>query len=435
MAEPRFLQITIPVALTYFGLMALGMVDLLLVGRIGAAEQGAVGVGTSFFAWFLVFGIGLLSAMDYFVSTAFGSGRPHDAASMLIQGLWTSTWLALPLTAVLLGIATRMELFGVHPAVAPLAAGYLKVLALSLWPVYLFAAARNYLQALHRVWEAFALLIAANALNWILNMAWIPQLGVEGSAWATVASRVLMAAAMVGLALWHARPELRSLQRGPALKEQFELLRLGLPAALQGTAEAGVFALSTILAARLAPEAVAAHQIVLNLASMTFMVPLGIGTAAAVCVGFFLGRSEPGRARTEGWRALRYTLLFMSCTAILFSLAARPLLEIYTRDSGVLALAVPVMVVVALFQLFDGTQTVLTGALRGWGDTKSAFYLNLAGHWALGLPIGLWLGFSRKMGILGIWIGLATGLTAVALALLWTWNQRTSSSTASRVRE
>ncbi len=430
MPEPRFLQITVPVALTYFGLMALGMVDLLLVGRIGAAEQGAVGVGTSFFAWFLVFGIGLLSAMDYFVSTAFGSGRPRDAASMLVQALWTSTWLAVPLTAVLLGIAARIEFFGVHPDVAPLASGYLKILALSLWPVYLFAAARNYLQALHRVWEAFALLIAANLLNWALNVAWIPSMGVDGSAWATVASRMLMALAMIAMALWHARGELRSLPRGPSYREQLALPRLGLPAALQGTAEAGVFALSTILAARLAPEAVAAHQIVLNLASMTFMVPLGIGTAAAVCVGFFLGRNDPMRARGEGWRALRYTLAFMACTAILFSVAARPLLGLYTRDPGVLALAVPVMVVVALFQLFDGTQTVLTGALRGWGDTRSAFYLNLAGHWALGLPIGLWLGFSQKMGILGIWIGLATGLTAVAIALLWTWNHRTGPAEA-----
>ena len=415
--------------------MLLGMVDLLLVGRLGPAAQGAVGIGTSFFSWFLIFGIGLLSAMDYFVSTALGAGKHEDAAHSLFQGLWISTWLGLPLNGVLYAVARNIELFGIHPDVAPLASEYLTVLSFSLWPVYLFSAARNYLQALHRVWEGFALLVFANLLNYGLNLLWIPTWGSTGSAWATVVSRYSMAVVLLGIALFWVKKTstqthpFRSTRLVPNWTGQLSLLRLGIPAALQSTAEVGVFALSTLLAGRLNPESLAAHQIVLNLASMTFMVPLGIGTAAAVCVGFFLGRQEPHAARQQGWMALRYTLGFMSCTALIFATQGRPLLSIYTQDGMVLRLAEPVLYVAALFQLFDGTQTVLTGALRGWGITRAPLIVNLLGHWAIGLPVGLWLAFHKSMGILGIWIGLALGLTAVAILLLREWH-RTSRAAA-----
>jgi MATE family multidrug resistance protein len=421
--SPRFITIALPVALTYLGLMTLGMVDLLLVGRLsgdlGPVAQGAVGIGTSFFSWFLVFGIGLLSSMDYFVSTAFGAGRSQDAVDSLVQCLWIATWLALPLTGALLGVASNLELFGIHPEVAPLASSYLKILSVSLWPVYLFAAARNFLQAIHRVWEGFALLVAANVLNYLLNLRWIPVLGTDGSAWATVVSRALMTLVLVGVALYFAKGKSRSF--APNFHRQWEHVRLGLPAALQTTAEVGVFAVSTILAGGLNPQSLAAHQIVLNLASLTFMVPLGIGTAAAVSVGFFVGRNEPALAARQGWTALKLTLAFMACTALLFAAGARTLLSFYSMDSAVLQLAIPVLGVAALFQLFDGTQTVLTGALRGWGDTRTAFLANVAGHWLIGLPLGVALGLGAGMGIFGIWIGLAVGLTAVAAVLIWKW--------------
>ncbi len=424
---PGFLPIAVPVALSYLGIMLLGMVDLMLVGGLGPIAQGAVGIGTSVFTWFLVFGIGLLSAMDYFVSTAVGAGRPTDATRSLVQGLVLGTALALPLTAILLWISAHLEGLGINAEVSPSAAAYLRVLSLSLWPVYLFAAARSYLQAHHRAWEGFAILVAANLLNYWLNVELIRTHGVAGSAWATLVSRYLMAVAMLWAALRLARPGRRDWR--PEITHQKELIRMGLPAGLQSTAEAGVFALSTILAGRLDPLSLAAHQIVLNLASMTFMVPLGIGTAAAVCVGFFLGKGDRKDAARQGWLALGWTLTFMACTGVLFGTLGQSLLAIYTSDSAVLTLAWQVLLIAAFFQLSDGTQTVLTGALRGWGDTHSAFYANVAGHWLIGLPLGLLLGFTLNQGIFGIWLGLATGLTLVAVALLWTWKRRTSQDT------
>jgi len=247
-------------------------------------------------------------------------------------------------------------------------------------------------------------------------------MGIVGSAWATLIARALMALGMLAFARSAARGSFGLL--GIELKHQLELIKLGLPAGLQSTAEAGVFALSTILVGRLDSNSLAAHQIVLNLASMTFMVPLGIGTAAAVTVGYFLGRQDRLQARRQGWTALAYTLAFMACTGIIFWLVGDRLLTIYSQDTAVLKLAIPVLMIAALFQLSDGTQTVLTGALRGWGDTQSAFLANLVGHWAIGLPLGLWLGFSQHRGVFGVWIGLAVGLTCVAASLLWTWHRR-----------
>lgn len=423
---PGFLPIAVPVALSYLGIMLLGVVDLMLVGKLGPVAQGAVGIGTSVFTWFLVFGIGLLSSMDYFVSIALGADRPRDAARSLTQGLILGTALGLPLTALLVWISEHLEWMGIHPEVAPHAAAYLRVLSVSLWPVYVFAAARSYLQALHRAWEGFAILVAANLINYWLNLKLIDSMGVTGSAWATVLSRFLMAIAMLWATLRLAK--IQSSDWRPELRHQMELVRLGLPAGLQSTAEAGVFALSTILAGRLDPLSLAAHQIVLNLASMTFIVPLGIGTAAAVCVGFFLGRNDRRAAAVQGWTALGWTLAFMACTGVLFGTLGQRLLGVYTSDPSVLALAWKVLVIAAFFQLSDGTQTVLTGALRGWGDTHSAFYANVAGHWLVGLPLGLLLGFTFHKGIFGIWLGLATGLTLVAAALLWTWYRRAKSA-------
>jgi MATE family multidrug resistance protein len=428
-SNPGFLKITVPVALSYFGIMLLGTVDLILVGRLGPAAQGAVGVGTSIFAWFLVFGIGLLSSMDYLVSVAFGAGRREDAVTLLIQAVWLSLVVGIPFSFLLWMGAPMMAKLGLTPEVTPLAESYLRTLALSLWPVYGFAAARNYLQAIHRVWEALALLILANGLNYWLNLSLIPQLGVDGSAWATVVSRYFMALALLGVAAFHARTALsgKKAQWRLKLRTQIDFLKIGVPAALQSTAEVGVFALSTLIAARFSSEALAAHQIVLNLASMTFMVPLGIGTAAAVSVGFFLGRREPALARHQGWFALKATLTFMAFTATLFVIQGKSLLGFYSNNPEVLKLAFPALMVAAFFQLSDGTQTVLTGALRGGGDTQGPFIANLWGHWLLGLPLGLLLGFHFKLGILGVWLGLATGLTCVALRLIRIWRLRSQS--------
>jgi MATE family multidrug resistance protein len=203
-----------------------------------------------------------------------------------------------------------------------------------------------------------------------------------------------------------------------------QLLQLGFPAATQILLEVAAFGAAAVLAGRLTPIALAAHQIAINCASLTFMVPLGIASAAAVAVGQAIGSREPERARRNGFIGIGLGCSFMLCAALCFVLIPKPILNIYTHDRTVLATGVGLLAIAALFQLFDGVQTIATGALRGLGDTRGPMLINLGAYWLFGLPIGYTLCFRFGLGIYGLWWGLTLALVAIALMLLWLWNSR-----------
>jgi multidrug resistance protein, MATE family len=200
-----------------------------------------------------------------------------------------------------------------------------------------------------------------------------------------------------------------------------ELLRLGVPAAGQILLEVGVFAASTLFAGRLAPEALAAHHVILNLVGTTFMVPLGISSAGAVTVGQSIGRGDSHAARLNGWLAIGLAGVFMLFAATVFAAIPQRLIMLFTRNSDVLEIAVPLLSIAAVFQLFDGVQVSTTGVLRGAGDTRTPMLCNLMGHWLLGLPIGYLLCFRWNYGVFGLWLGLSMGLIVVGAALLVFW--------------
>jgi multidrug resistance protein, MATE family len=199
------------------------------------------------------------------------------------------------------------------------------------------------------------------------------------------------------------------------------LVGLGLPAALQVTLEVGVFAAATALAGRLAPVALASHQIALNVASFVFMVPLGVASASAVLVGHAVGRRDRPGAGRAGWTALALIAGFMLGVAAVFVTVPHWLLMVFTRDSGVIAVGTRLLFVAAIFQLFDGLQAVATGVLRGVGDTRTPMLWNLAGHWGFGLPVGYSLCFVAGWGVIGLWIGLSVGLILVGSVLVFVW--------------
>jgi MATE family multidrug resistance protein len=276
---------------------------------------------------------------------------------------------------------------------------------------------------------AFAL-VSANLVNAGANWAFIyghlglPALGVTGSAWATVASRlylvVVLAVTVVLLDRRH-RTGLLHASRRIARDRVARLVRLGLPAASQITLEVGVFAAATALAGRLTPVASASHQIALNVASVAFMVPLGVASAGAVRVGHAVGRADPVGARAAGWTAIGLGGIAMSLTGLLFLLAPAWLIGLFTTDRAVVALGTSLLFVAAVFQLFDGAQVVATGVLRGLGDTRTPMVANLAGHWFLGLPVGYTLCFTLGYGVVGLWVGLSVGLIIVGVFLLGVW--------------
>jgi MATE family multidrug resistance protein len=203
-----------------------------------------------------------------------------------------------------------------------------------------------------------------------------------------------------------------------------QLLALGLPAAGQITLELGIFAAATMLAGKLDATSLAAHQIALTAASLTFMVPLGVSSAGAVRVGQALGRGDPERAGLAGWTALVVGGGFMTCGALAFWIFPEMIVKAFTNDGAVVAAGRSLLFVAAFFQLFDGVQVVATGILRGSGDTRTPMLCNLIGHWVLGLPVGYGLCFGLGRGVVGLWVGLSLGLIAIGIVLLFVWSRR-----------
>jgi MATE family multidrug resistance protein len=285
---------------------------------------------------------------------------------------------------------------------------------------------------MHLVTPVMIALVTANLVNAVGNWVFIygrlgmPALGVAGSAWATVLARFYMAAflfvAIVRDNRWRAADR-RHIWRFDSSWLR-RLIRLGFPAASTVALEVGVFAAATALAGKLAPVAAASHQIALNIAAVAFMIPLGLASAGAVRVGHAVGARDANRAAAAGWTAILLSVAFMAMAAASFVLVPRALIGLFTRDAAVLALGSSLLFVAAIFQLFDGVQGVTTGVLRGLGDTRTPMITNLAAHWLFGLPVGYTLCFAWQYGVIGLWVGLSTGLILAGGVMLFVWNRQ-----------
>jgi MATE family multidrug resistance protein len=423
-----------PVVLAEIGWMAMGLADTIMVSGLGPEAIGAVGVGSTIFLAVAIFGMGLLLGLDTLVAQAFGADRLDECHRWLLNAIYLGALVSLPLTWAAFSVPALLDRAGLHPQVSALMGPYLRVVSPSLPLLLMYAACRRYLQGLGVVRPVMFALVTANLVNLVANWMLIggnlgaPALGTAGAAWATVASRVHMLACLL-LAIWlHDRSPggggLRSIPLAIDWKRVSRLIGLGLPAAGQVTLEIGVFAVASALAARLEPVALAAHQVALNLASFTFMVPLGIASAGAVMVGHAVGRRDPPGASRAGWTAISIAAVFMSIAALAFLVIPRLLLGIFTTDPTVVAIGTTLLFVASIFQLFDGLQVVATGTLRGLGDTRTPMVLNLAGHWFFGLPVGYALCFLAGWGVVGLWVGLSAGLMLVGTALVVVWARR-----------
>jgi len=422
-----------PVVLAEVGWVTMGLVDTVIVGPLGPEAIGAVGIGSILFLALAIFGMGLLLGLDTLVSHAYGAGRLDECHRWLLHGVTLSLISAPILTAVAVIGVSLLPSWGFPPSVLSLTEPYLKVIIWSLLPLLLYASFRRYLQALGIVAPITAALVTANVINALAAWALVyghlglPAMGTTGSAVATLVSRVYLAAALLVSVVSYDRRHhisLFSVPWKPRKRSLTRLLRLGLPAATQVTLELGVFAAASALAGRLDPVSLASHQIALNLASLTFMVPLGVASAGAVRVGHAVGRRDVRAAARAGWVALLLGATFMATAALAFVIFPRPLVGMFTSNEAVFAVARRLLLVAAMFQLFDGLQGVSTGLLRGLGDTRTPMLSNLVGHWLFGLPIGYVLCFWLGWGVVGLWIGLSSGLIAIGLTLALTWRRR-----------
>jgi len=425
--------LAMPVVVAEIGWVAMGLVDTLMVGPLGPEAIGAAGVGSALFIGVVIFAMGLLLGLDTLVSQAFGAGRIDECHRWLVHGIVLSFGVAIPVSLILFVLSNLLARWGLDPTVLALARPYLDVVLWSVLPLLLYATFRRYLQGMGVVRPVMIALVSANIINAIVNWILIygklgfPALGVRGAAWATVVSRVVMAGYLLVTIVqreWGRRPGLFETPLTIEWPWMRRLLSLGAPAASQITLEVGVFAAATALAGRLAPLALAAHQIAIHIAALSFMVPLGVSSAGAVRVGHAVGRRDPSGAARAGWTALMFGAGFMACTAATFVLVPRVLMGAFTRDEGVLQLGASLLAVAAIFQLFDGIQGVATGVLRGLGDTRTPMVWNLVGHWFVGLPTGYFLCFGLNRGVIGLWWGLSIGLIICGVVLLVVWSRR-----------
>lgn len=417
----------------------MGTVDTIMIGNLGPAAIGAIGVGSSVYYTLAIFGMGLLLGLDTLVAQAHGAGDKADTHHSLAQGVYSAVFVALPLTLFFLWSGPLFRWLGINPEVSQLAAKFVTTLAWGTLPLLLYGAFRRYLQATSHVRPVMFALISANLINWLFNWLLIygkwgfPKLGVTGSALSTCLARVYMAGTLLFFIWWFERGHeqgFRSIARRPDPRRLIRLMGLGLPAATQILMEIGAFGAAAVLAGRLSPVALAAHQIALNCAAVSYMVPLGVSSAAAVAVGQAIGRGDQRAARRMGYMAVGLGCTFMACSAVLFLAIPRMILRIYTSDAGVLATGVALLAIAAAFQLFDGLQTVLTGALRGVGKTAVAMWANFAGYWLFGLPVGYYLCFHAGYGLMGLWWGLTIALILISLTLLSAWRRHWSTAAA-----
>lgn len=415
-----------PIMLSQLGAVGMNTTDTIMVGPLGAGALAAVGLASALHVTTLMLCTGTLLGMSPLVSQAFGAGDRLECRRVLVQGLWLSLLLTIPVVWITLQGERMALLLGQDPQVAKDVGAYLYAIAWGVLPVALFFAIRQFLDGMGLTRPAMVMTFLGLVLNFFGNKlliygwegAHIPAMGLVGSGWATTVSRWAMLLALVAY-LW-VNPQLHPLQ-GISLRPVLSLVRriaaIGTPAGAMLALEIGLFALAAVMMGWFGPVELGAHQVTLNLASTTFQLGLGVSLAGSIRVGHHLGARSGAGAR----RAARATYLLamgaMGLCALVFLGAPGWLLHLYTDDPGVLQLGTRLLYIAALFQLFDAAQVSGVCVLRGAADTRVPAIIATVAYLAVGLPTAYLLGFHTPLGPVGIWTGLCLALATAALLL------------------
>ncbi len=419
------LRLAVPVVVIQVGLMLMGVVDTMVVGRVSAEALAAVALGNIAVMAVASFGLGTLMVVDPLVSQALGAGDQSAVRRAVQRGMFVVVILTVPSVLVLLPVEPVLTLLRQPPEIVPIAAGYVYRRLPGLLAFFGFIVLRQTLQAMERMWPIVVTMVAANLLNLVLDIGLVygrwgmPAMGPFGSAWATTISRSFLFVGLLLIARRDLAPMLARLDREAfRLRPLINTLKLGLPIGVQVNMEFLSVAVIALLMGSLGALAMAAHQVAINLAALTFMVPLGVSAAAAVKVGNAVGRGHGMDARRSASAALVCGGGFMIFSAVLFLAFPRLLASAYTSDLQVVLLAATLIPIAGIFQVFDGLQIVAAGVLRGLGDTRVPMVINFLGIWFFGVPVSLWLAFGLDLGPQGLWWGFVTDLFAVAVLLL-----------------
>ena len=434
------LSLAWPLIVTNLSQTAMTTTDIVFIGRLGADSLAAAALGTNLYFAFLIVGIGIASATAPLIASEVGRNRfsVRDVRRTFRQSMWTAIAVSIPMWAILWQAEAIMLFLGQEPALARAAAGYVHTLQWAIMPFLFYVVIRSLIAAMERPLAAFwigLLGVVVNALaGWalILGHFGFPRLGLAGAGIATTFSTTAL---FVGLALFLVSD--RRFRRyhffgrfwRPDWVRFREVWRLGLPIGATLGFEVTIFNAAAFLMGLIGADSLAAYAIAIQIASLTFMVPLGLGQAVTVRVGRAYGAGDPEGIRRAGWTAYVLAISFMLMSAAVMLTLPRPLIGAFLdladpANAAVIALAVTFLAFTGLFQVMDGTQVVGAGMLRGLHDTRTPMIFAAIGYWGLGLPLGALLGFWFRLEGPGIWIGLAAGLGIVGGLMLTRWTMR-----------
>ena len=427
-----------PLVLSQVAQAAFFTTDVVLMGWLGPQSLAGISLGTALLSPLIVGGFGVVMATAPMISQAIGAREMKSVRRTVRQGLWVAIMLSMVIVPVLVFAEHIFPLAGQPAEISVLAAAYLDFAALSVPPALGFMVLRLFISAKGKTSAVLAIVVAAVIVNGLLayglifGAAGLPALGIIGAGIATAIANWLMFGLGAAYAITH------PLYRRHFVFVRFfkpdwprfaELLRIGLPIGLTQVAEVGLFGFAVFMMGWIGPDAVAAHAVAVQCASLSFMVPLGLSQATTIRVGLAQGRHDPGNVGRAGWIGLIMTLAFMSLTFSLFVFAPRSLAGVFLdasrpENASVIALAASYLVVAGLFQFFDGTQVAMAAALRGLSDTRVPMIIAMIGYWLVGLGVAYILAFVLGWSGVGVWTGLAAGLGFVAVVLLIRWVRR-----------
>ncbi len=413
------LRLAVPVMAAQVGQNLMTFVDTIMVGHYSAQHLAAIAAGTMLFFPLQVFANGVLMALSPIVAQFYGSGQQPAIGAYVRQGLYLSQLLALPIFLIVRHLAPVLGWIGIEPKVVAIADGYIHAISWGLPAAFAFMALRLFNEGIAVMKPGMYFTLVALACNVVGNSILIygrfglPELGAVGAGWSTAIAWWVMLACMtvyVGINR-HLKP-FNLLERWdrPNARRLLELLKMGLPIGLSLILEVGMFAATTLLIGGLGTNVLAGHQVALNVAAMSFMVPLGLSIATTVRVGQLVGQGNVSDARFSGLVSLVISVAIMASASLVLICFPMAIAGFYTSDPQVKVIAVKLLTMAAIFQIFDGLQVVAIGALRGLKDTRMPMLFNLISYWMVGLPIGYFLGIIGPFGAQGLWAGFIAGL-------------------------
>lgn len=440
-------SLAIPLALAQIVQAGMTFVDTVMVARLGSTALAGIALGATSYMLVTILLQGVVFAVGPLVAQAYGGGRIEDAGRAARQGLWLALFLALPAVVLLLNAQTLLLAVGQEPAAAQLAGTYLGTAAWGLVPALLLVALRGFLEGTGNTRPILFLMIVGLVVNIVLDellmfgRMGLPELGVAGTGWATTLVHTIMfLIAALYVAKGHSRFAVFRRPRGPDRALLGELLRLGAPIGLTMGFEAGLFAVTALLMGLVGQVELAAHQIAIQSATMTFMVAVGLAVATSIRVGQAVGRDDPEGARRAGIVGIALSIAAMTLTASLFWFAPGLVIGIFldpqsAANAEVTRFAAAFLAIAATFQIFDGVQVSAAGALRGYKDTTVPMVISLVSYWLVGISSGVFLAFGLDWGGRGLWAGLVLGLGTASILLLgrFAWRSRALARSRGRI--